>query len=82
MIGSFTAGSYTENRRDLDAWMKSKLINPWPLLHDLLWRLATDDMRDQWLEWWGQIRPAFAVTEVDWHSSLLPPSPTEMRSNY
>jgi hypothetical protein len=43
-------------------------VNPWPLLNDLLWRAMTEDRKDDFREQWGQIVPAFAVTEVDWQA--------------
>lgn len=66
LIQSFTAGSYSETKRSLDEQHKAQLVNPWPALHDLLWRLMTDDKRDEWMEWFGVIRPTFETTEVDW----------------
>lgn len=73
LIKSFGAGSYNETRRDMGEVEKSKQINPWPLLNDLLWRLATDAAKDEWAERWGMVVPAFAVSEVDWNGTLLVP---------
>lgn len=69
LINNFSAGSYSETRRGMGETEKAKQINPWPLLHELLWGLATDDARDAWLEYWegGTMAPAFDVTEVDWN---------------
>lgn len=70
LINNFSAGAYSETRRDLGATEKARQINPWPLLNDLLWALATDESRDEWLEYWdtasGKTAPAFDVTEMDW----------------
>jgi len=69
LIESFGAGSYNEKKRgagDLSP-KETKLVNPWPLLSDLLWRLMTEEKREEWEEWMGGgRRPNFAVTEVDW----------------
>ena len=78
LIKSFSAGSYSETRRDAADAAKAKAINAWPLLDEMLWALATEDARDDWREKWGDVVPAFSVTEVDWHGTLLPPSPTEL----
>ena len=67
LIKSFGAGSYNETRRDMGEMEKAKVINAWPHLNDLLWRMATADRRDEWEEWWADgVVPAFAVTEVEW----------------
>lgn len=73
-ISNFSVTGYSESRRGLDEVQKAKVINPWPLLNDLLWRMATDDKRDKWREFWGEGVPAFEVTEMDWDYSSLPPS--------
>ena len=73
LVKSFGAGSYNETRRDMGEVEKAKQINPWPLLNDLLWRLATDAAKDEWAERWGVVTPAFAVSEVDWNGTLLVP---------
>lgn len=71
IISSFGAGSYNERKREVKdlALQQTKQVNNWHLLHDLLWRLMTEEKR----EWWeeqisGKPRPAFQVTEVDWQA--------------
>jgi hypothetical protein len=75
-ISNMSVTGYSENRRNMDDLRKAQMINPWPLLHDLLWRMATDDRRDEWDDYWagGSERPAFDVSEMDWDDSALPPS--------
>ena len=75
-ISNMSVTGYSENRRNMDDLRKAQMINPWPLLHDLLWRMATDDRRDEWDDYWagGSDRPAFEVSEMDWDESALPPS--------
>lgn len=77
LIKSFGAGSYNEAKRDILELSpsQSKHVNPWHLLHDLLWRLMTDEKREWWEEQMdGKHRPAFAITEVDWEiGDELPP---------
>lgn len=68
LIDSFGAGSYNERRRGVGDVEKAKVVNPWPLLNDLLWRAMTEDKKDEWREKWGQVVPASAVTEVDWRA--------------
>lgn len=70
LIQSASAGSVSETKRDPGALAPSKLklVNPWPHLADLLWRLMTEDKRDEWNEVFGQRAPHFEVSEVDWDS--------------
>jgi hypothetical protein len=75
LLSSFGAGSYNESRRGMEEQRKAQMINPWPHLNDLLWRLATEDRRDEWEDYWAGLagnRPAFEVTEVDWTNSDYP----------
>lgn len=72
LIQAFSVTGYSETRRGVEDAMKAKMINLWPLLHDLLWRLATPDKQDEWEDVWGANRPAFEVTEVDWSETGLP----------
>jgi hypothetical protein len=72
LIASFGAGSYNESRRGMEDQRKAQVINPWPHLNDLLWRLSTEDRRDEWEDYWAGAtgnRPAFEVTEMDWYNS-------------
>lgn len=63
-LASFNAGGYSENRLSPDAAKKAGLVNPWPLLSDLLWRLMTEEKRAEWLSWLsGKPVPSFEVTE-------------------
>lgn len=69
LIKSFNATGYSETRRGIDETLKAKMIVPWPMLHNMLWDLATDDKKDEWNEAWGVLVPAFEVTEIDWDAS-------------
>jgi hypothetical protein len=69
LIQSMSAGSYSESKRKAGelAVSNMKMVNPWPRLNDLLWRLMTDEKR----EWWeeqitGKHAPYGSITEVDW----------------
>lgn len=74
LIKSFGAGKYNETRRDMGDSEKAKVVNPWPVLDDLLKRLMTPDKLDWWYERWGAIVPASEITEMDWFgSNLMPP---------
>jgi hypothetical protein len=79
LIKSFSAGPYSETRRDAGDAMKARLLVAWPWLSDLLWGLLTPDRYDYWTAFFGgQNAPAFAVTEMDWGAfedvdSGLPP---------
>lgn len=76
VIQNFSVTGYSETRRGAEDARKARMINPWPMLHDLLWRMSTDDARDEWEDYWagGANRPAFEVTEMDWDWSTIPPS--------
>jgi len=65
-IASFGVDGYNESRRGLNEADKERMVNPWQGLHDRLWRLMTDEKRDEWRERWAGTSPAFAVSEVAW----------------
>jgi hypothetical protein len=46
----------------------AKVLDPDPAVHELLWALATDRMKDYWLVLWGQKTPGpwMNVVEFDW----------------
>jgi hypothetical protein len=69
VVQSFSAGSYSETRRD---WNQDrKVLNSWPALNDLLWMMMSDDKRDDWLMLLtGVNAPAFEITEVAWSRHL------------
>jgi hypothetical protein len=62
---NFTAGSYSETSRDMNAQRAAHLVNPWPALHDRLWRMMNQDKRDEWLMYWnGTYAPALMVQPI------------------
>ena len=69
LIASFSAGSYSETRRD--NMKNSQMINPWPALNNLLFMLLDDDHRDFWLWWMTGIQPpAWNTVMLDWAEGL------------
>jgi hypothetical protein len=82
LIGSFSAGSYSETRRDQPR--QRRPLNPWPALEDLLWLLLglapgeTNDAVEAMNDWWrlelGLMPnpPAWALVEVDWRKNQQP----------
>lgn len=76
LIASFSAGSYSETRKDTTDTIR-KALNPWPPLNDLLWMLlglmpgeTNDDVLDRY-DYWRQLlsginAPAWGIVEVDW----------------
>lgn len=69
-IQSFSAGSYSETRRDPTRRGEQKMLNAWQALTDILWMLMTPDKYDYWLSFLSGVHaPAFEVTEVAWSSS-------------
>lgn len=66
-LRSFTAGPYSETYFTPDDAAKAARLDPDPVMHELLWALATDEMRDYWTGLWtGNFRPATGVVEVAW----------------
>lgn len=69
VVQSFSAGLYSESRRDTRS-VVSKVVNTWPSLDELLWMLMTDDRRAYWLGWIsGETVPDWGVVEVNWHGA-------------
>lgn len=67
LIQAFSAGPYSETRRDPGQAFKARMLNAWPWLSDLLWKMLTPKKYDYWIEFFApQEVPAFAVTEVEW----------------
>lgn len=65
LISSFSAGSYSETRRD-----PGKGTNQLALLNSLLWPLMDLVHQEEWTTiMGGPNAPAFAVTEVDWSAN-------------
>lgn len=88
MITSFTAGTYSENRRTMaDAnEAKAGMLNPWPALNRMLWLLLTpypgdDPAIEDRLEFWrwflgiGAVAPAWQTVEVAWEANSVFGSP-------
>jgi hypothetical protein len=84
LIASFSAGSYSETRRDTVA-EQQKMLNPWPTLNDLLWMLLglfpgeVNAVVDERYDYWrallmGIQKPAWGVVEVDWARGLGQPA--------
>jgi hypothetical protein len=84
MIQSFSAGSYSETRRELEK--PPRMLNPWPALDRLLWLLLTltpDELAGDgnaavearaaywaWVLGLTPVPPAWATIEVDWAEGL------------
>lgn len=67
LIASFSAGSYSENRRSLTEVRDARMLTADPGLNTLLVGLLTPDQADFWLGWWtGKAGPGFEITEVEW----------------
>lgn len=80
MISTFSAGSYSETRRDTITAIQ-KMLNPWPAFNDLLWMLlgtfpgeVNDVVDSRYAYWWqllnGVNAPAWQTIEVDWGRGL------------
>jgi hypothetical protein len=75
LIATFSAGPYSETRKDTEARKQS--LNPWPMLDDLLWLLlglfpgeTNDRVLERYGYWLYLLRginvPAWQVVETDW----------------
>lgn len=79
-IASFGTDGYNESRRGLNEADKDRMVNPWHGLHDRLWRLMTEEKRDEWRERWQGMTPAYDVSEVAWDefgNGLWPSGPPD-----
>lgn len=66
-IQSFSAGPYSETRRDPTRRGEQKALNTWGGLNELLWLLMTGERYDYWVSnLTGTHTPDFVVEEVDW----------------
>lgn len=66
LIGSFTAGPYSEQRRSPGEAVQARTLSQNPVLHELLFNLLTDDKYDDYLLWvQGQFLPALMFTTLD-----------------
>jgi hypothetical protein len=67
VIQSFTAGSYSESRRDPQRRGEQRSLNTWPALDELLWMIMTPE---RFSYWYGVVTgtpiASFAVEEIDW----------------
>jgi hypothetical protein len=59
-LSSFTAGPYSESYFNPSQAVVEKRLSPDPALHDVLWALATDAKRSEWLALWGQATAPFS----------------------
>lgn len=69
VVSGFTAGPYSEQRRDPQRKGEQRSINTWPALDELLWMLMTPE---RFAFWWayvtGQPIADTWVEEVDWRA--------------
>lgn len=83
LIASFSAGPYSETRRDQASRGEQRRLNTWPALDRMLWLLLTlapgevNDAVSEMLDYWRWMLglapnpPAWTVVEVDWHDNRL-----------
>lgn len=62
-LASFSAGPYSESYFSPELAAKSQTLHPDPMVHSVLWSLATECVRSYWLRVWGvdEGLPAAAV---------------------
>ena len=74
-IASFSAGSYSETRRDRGRGTDERWVNPWPALNELLWLIMTPECREKWIAIVDPDAPDvpdFAVSSPDWSAFSSP----------
>lgn len=66
-LRSFSAGPYSESYFGPGEAANARVLDPDPAIHELLWALATEEMRAYWLGLWtGAHPPAAGTTEFRW----------------
>ncbi len=75
LIASQSAGSVSESRRGLAELAEAKLINRWPALHDVLWRLCTPEKRQEYLDLWQQLADGVNPPAIAFADIVLAPPP-------
>jgi hypothetical protein len=70
IVKSFTVPGYSETQFDPPRKLSEvAFMNPWPVLHDLLWAIATDEKKAELIaEANMDVLPASTVTEINWFS--------------
>lgn len=67
LLASFSAGSYSEQRRSPEDMAKARMLAPWPPVHAALLAAMTPEKRDDYLAFLdGKTVPAWEVSEVNW----------------
>lgn len=70
VVQSFSAGLYSESRRDPNA--KRVRLNTWPQLDELLTQSMTPDRLVAWTALvTGEVVPYWDVVEMQWHTDVL-----------
>jgi hypothetical protein len=66
-LASFSAGAYAESYFGPEVASKAGMLDPNPMIADMLWALATEEKREEWLlKWQGVEAPAAMVQSFDW----------------
>lgn len=66
-LASFSAGAYSESYFGPEAASKAGMLDPDPVIADILWALATEDKRAEWIaKWQGIEQPAAMVQSFEW----------------
>lgn len=66
-LRSFSAGPYSESYFGPEEAGKIQMLDPEPVIHEMLWALATEEKRAYWLSLWtGEDSPGVAVQAFDY----------------
>lgn len=68
-LQSFTAGPYSESYFSPQIAIQAKQLNPDPEVNEVLWALATDAKKDEWMFFWGGERaPAAGAVAFEYEN--------------
>jgi hypothetical protein len=66
-LASFSAGAYAESYFGPEVASKAGMLDPNPMIADMLWALATEEKREEWLmKWQGIEAPAAMAQSFEW----------------
>lgn len=66
-LQSFSAGAYAESYFGPEVASKAGMLDPNPMIADMLWALTTEEKREEWLaKWKGVEAPAAMAQSFEW----------------
>jgi hypothetical protein len=62
-LQSFSAGAYAESYFGPEVASKAGMLDPNPMIADMLWALATEEKKEEWLLKWQGVEPPAAMVQ-------------------